>query len=107
MLDHEEIPGSLGTSNIFMESKGHRILFGVKGVPGYIEIRKKGFTGFEYECNIGGQPLIEITQQISGIQNDEAFDIKITDRVSASDGYSESVIVWYQIEVTRLRLIPL
>lgn len=28
----------LGTSHIFMDSKGHRILFGIKGVPGYIYI---------------------------------------------------------------------
>ena len=42
MLDNEEIVGSMGMSTVFMDKNGHRILFGVHGTPGYIEIKKSG-----------------------------------------------------------------
>lgn len=102
MLDHEEILGSLGNSSIFMEKAGHRILFSIKGTPGYIEIKKRGWFGFEYECLAGGEKLVEITQAISQNQGQEMYDIKIAEHKAGSDGYSEDTITWYLIETTRL-----
>mmetsp|Transcript_22746 Transcript_22746/g.23402 ORF Transcript_22746/g.23402 Transcript_22746/m.23402 type:complete len:391 (+) Transcript_22746:106-1278(+) len=101
-LDHEEIIGSLGNSSLLMEAIGHRILFSIRGTPGYIEIKRSGWFGFIYSCNIGGENQIEITQQISQTQGQEVYDVKILEHVSASDGYSEEMIIWYYIETTRL-----
>jgi hypothetical protein len=102
MLDHEEILGSLGNSSVFMEKHGHRILFSVKGTPGYIEIKRSGWVSFEYECIVGGEKQVEITQVISQNQGQELYDIKIAEHRSGSDGYSEETITWYLIETTRL-----
>ena len=102
MLDHEEILGSLGNSSVFMESTGHRILFSVKGTPGYIEIKRSGWFGFDYSCVVGGEKQVEITQVISHNQGEEQYDIKIAEHQAGSDGYSEDTITWYLIETTRL-----
>jgi len=102
MLNHEEIPGSLGNSSMFMENSGHRILFSIRGVSGYIEIKKVGWFGFDYECIVGGEKLVELTQKISQSQGEEVYDIKIAEHRSGSDGYSEDMITWYLIETTRL-----
>lgn len=102
MLDHEEILGSLGNSSVFMEKEGHRILFSIKGTPGFIEIKRTGWIGFEYECVVGGEKQVEITQIISKNQGQELFDIKIAEHRSGSDGYSEDTITWYLVETTRL-----
>jgi hypothetical protein len=101
-LDHEEIVDSLGTSSLLMETNGHRILFSIRGTSGYIEIKRSGWFGFSYSCNIGGETLTEITQQISKTQGQEVYDVKIIEHVSALDGYSEDFIVWYSIETTRV-----
>lgn len=101
-LDHEEIVGSLGTSSLLIESVGHRILFSIRGTPGYIEIKRSGWFSFTYNCNIGGVNLVEITQQISQNQGREIYDVKILEHVLASDGQSEELIVWYCIETRRL-----
>lgn len=101
-LNHEEISGSLGTSSLLMESTGHRILFSIKGISGYIEIKRRGWFSFHYSCNIGGVNQVEITEEISLSQGQEIYDVKIIEYQSASDGYSEEMIVWYLVETTRL-----
>jgi hypothetical protein len=101
-LDHDEIVGSLGNSSLLMEANGHRILFSIRGTTGYIEIKRSGWFGFSYSCNIGGENQVEITQQISKTQGQEIYDVKILEHVSAMDGYSEDAIVWYCIETTRV-----
>ena len=100
-LDHEEIPDSLGTSNLFMESAGHRILFDIAGVPGYIEIKRAGWVSFEYTCSIGGELIPECTQIISDKQNEEVYRVNVSGYTACSDGQSESVI-WYAVETERL-----
>jgi hypothetical protein len=57
LLDYEEIPSSLGSSAIIMDSEGHQILFQVSGEVGYILIRRSGWIGFEYKCYINGVVL--------------------------------------------------
>jgi hypothetical protein len=93
--------GSLGTSSIFMESSGHRILFSVKGVPGFIEIKRKGWFSFDYLCNVGGDQLPELTEKVTEFQQ-ESYDVKIAEHRSGSDGYSEDVITWYLVDTTRI-----
>lgn len=59
MLDFQEIPGSVGNSSLVMESKGHRIFFTVENLPGFIEIKKSGWTGFTYQCVINTEEINE------------------------------------------------
>lgn len=93
--------GSLGNSSIFMESSGHRILFSVKGVPGFIEIKRKGWFSFDYLCNVGGDQLPELTEKVTEV-HEESYDVKIAEHRSGSDGYSEDVITWYLVDTTRI-----
>jgi hypothetical protein len=101
-IDHEEIPGSLDTSSIFMEKAGHRILFSVRGIPGFIEIKRIGWFGFDYLCNVGGVELAELTEKITESQHQEVFDVKIAEHRSGSNGYSEDIITWYLVDTTRI-----
>lgn len=59
MLDFQEVPGSVGNSSLVMESKGHRIFFTLENLPGYIEIKKSGWTGFSYSCVINTEVINE------------------------------------------------
>lgn len=86
-----------------MERTGHRILFSVKGVPGFIEIKRIGWVNFDYVCNIGGTQLPELTEKINiDTQQRELYDVKIAGHRSGSDGYSEDMITWYLVESTRI-----
>jgi hypothetical protein len=85
-----------------MEKAGHRILFSVRGAPGFIEIKRIGWFTFDYLCNIGGVELAELTEKITETQNQELFDVKIAEHRSGSDGYSEDTITWYLIDTTRI-----
>lgn len=85
-----------------MESIGHRILFSVKGTPGFIEIKRIGWFTFDYLCNVGGEKLHELTEKISDSPNQEVYDVKIAEHRSGSDGYSEDMITWYLVETTRV-----
>ena len=59
MLDFQEIPGSVGNSSLVMESKGHRIFFTIENLPGFVEIKKSGWTGFSYSCVINTEVINE------------------------------------------------
>ncbi len=85
-----------------MERGGHRILFSVRGTPGFVEIKRIGWFTFEYSCNVGGEKLPELTENISPNQNQELYDVKIAEHRSGTNGYSEDMITWYLIETTRL-----
>jgi hypothetical protein len=101
-LNHEEITDSLGTSNLFMEAAGHRILFNIKGTPGYIEIKRSGWVSFEYTCNIGGENILESTQQISAQQDEEMYKVTISGYTPCNDGQNEEAVIWYTVETERL-----
>jgi hypothetical protein len=101
MLDYEEIPGSLGTSSVLMDSRGHRINFSIDGTPGYVEINKDGWLGFTYKCVVDGTELQETTHTVSPAQGEKLYDIKIS-KYSFSSDWSEGEITWYQIDVVRL-----
>mmetsp|Transcript_20555 Transcript_20555/g.38168 ORF Transcript_20555/g.38168 Transcript_20555/m.38168 type:complete len:317 (+) Transcript_20555:37-987(+) len=101
-LNHEEISESLGTSNLFMEASGHRILFSIKDTPGYIEIKRSGWVSFDYTCNIGGENIVETTQQISAKQNEELYKLSISGYTACHDGQSEEAVVWYAVVTERL-----
>jgi hypothetical protein len=70
MLDFAEIPNSTGNSSLFMESRGHRIFFSVDTEPGYIEIKKSGWTGFSYTCVVNDKTVPESTQVIEESHQD-------------------------------------
>jgi len=101
-LNHEEIDGSLGTSNLFMESAGHRILFHIKGTPGYIEIKRAGWVSFAYNCNIGGENIVEATQQISHTQDEEKYSVRVRSYTSVTEAQGEETVVWYSVETLRI-----
>ena len=62
LVDYEEVPGSLGTSALLMESEGHKIKFAIKssGEQGYILVKRTGWIGFEYKCFIEGKQVLEV-----------------------------------------------
>ena len=99
LLDYEEIPGSLGTSSLFMDS--HKINFQVNGDVGYIIIQKRGWMGFDYCCFINNAALVEVTQTVYRNQN-PIFKVNLLEYVSTPDEFSEQFIVWYVIETTRI-----
>lgn len=101
-LNHEEISDSLGTSNLFMESTGHRLLFNIRGTPGYIEIKRAGWVSFTYTCNIGGVTIQESTQQISAQQDEDKYKLRISGYTLCNDGQHEEPVVWYTVETERL-----
>jgi hypothetical protein len=100
MLDYEEIPGSLGSSSLLMDKRGHRFLFSIDGTPGYVEILRDGWTGFKYNCSVGNQVLTEATSVISEQQGDELYELDVPEYAFTSD-WSEGEIAWYQINVVR------
>ena len=73
MLDFVEIRGSNGNSSLLMESKGHRIFFSVDDLPGYIEIKKAGWTEFAYACIINDIKVPEATEVV---KNDQGAKFK-------------------------------
>mmetsp|Transcript_20267 Transcript_20267/g.29048 ORF Transcript_20267/g.29048 Transcript_20267/m.29048 type:complete len:425 (-) Transcript_20267:892-2166(-) len=101
MLDFQEVSGSLGNSSLIMESKGHRIFFTVEDLPGYIEIKKSGWTGFSYTCVINTIVINEITQTVATNQ-EEVFRTKILATTFTKDEFSEHSVAWYVLQVTKI-----
>lgn len=101
MLDYEEIPGSLGSSSILMEKRGHRFNFMVDKKVGYLEIMRDGWTGFKYSCVVDGKMLPEATSQIAEQQGEELYDIDISEYAFTSD-WADGDICWYKVSITRL-----
>jgi hypothetical protein len=102
MLDFQEIPGSLGNSSLLMESKGHRIFFTIEDIPGYIEIKKSGWTEFCYSCVINTVNILEVTQTVA--ENQEAlFRTKITETTFTPDEFSDHLIAWYVVKSVRVK----
>lgn len=64
MLDFIEIRGATGNSSLMMEAKGHRLFFSVDNLPGYIEIKRSGWTGFSYACVIDNVKVPEATERV-------------------------------------------
>jgi hypothetical protein len=101
MLDYQEIRGSLGNSSLLMDSKGHRIFFTIGKLPGYLEIKRSGWTGFEYGCVINDKVIKEVTQGVPENQ-DLLFQPKILESTFTSDQESEYSIAWYVIHTRRI-----
>lgn len=101
MLDFEEIEGSLGNSSLLMDSKGHLICFSIGEIPATIEIKRSGWTGFAYQCTVGGIVLKEATQDIASQQDEQIFSAKIVETTFFENGAEQ--ISWYVVETTRLR----
>jgi hypothetical protein len=76
MLDFQEIRGSTGNSSLMMDSTGHRIFFSVDNLPGYVEIKRSGWTGFAYQCIIDTKKIPEATECVIEDQR-EIFKVKI------------------------------
>lgn len=102
MIDFQEIKGSSGSSSLLMESKGHRIFFTLEDLPGYIEIKKSGWTGFSYSCVINDKPVSEATQEIQTDHTD-VFKPKIIETTFTADETSEHPIAWYAVKTIRLK----
>ena len=100
MLNYEEIPGSLGSSSVFMDKRGHRFNFIVDKKAGYLEIKRDGWIGFTYCCVIDGNIIPEATSQISDKQGEEPYNIDIAEYAFTSD-WADGDINWYKIMVTR------
>lgn len=102
MLDFIEIRGSSGTSSLMMESKGHRIFFSVDSLPGFIEIKRSGWTSFAYSCIIDNVRLPEATEVVADDQT-EVFRVKVTGTTGTPDENSDTLVTWYVLEATRLK----
>lgn len=92
----------MGSSSLLMESKGHRIFFTVEDLPGYIEIKRSGWTGFAYSCVINDKVISEATAEVQADQS-EAFRPKIIETTLTADENSEHDIVWYVLRTTRVK----
>eukprot|EP01038_Epipyxis_sp_PR26KG_P010952 gene10952-14706_t len=103
MLDFQEVAGSIGTSSLLMESKGHRIFFTVEDLPGYIEIKRAGWTSFSYTCVVNDKKIPESTQLVAAMQ-DDVFRVKIIDTTFTQDETNpENLVAWYSVKSTRIR----
>jgi hypothetical protein len=102
MLDFQEIKGSMGSSSLIMEAKGHRIFFTLEDLPGYLEIKRSGWTGFAYACVINDKPVSEATSEVATDQND-IFRPKIIETTFTPDEVSEHPVAWYVLRTTRLK----
>jgi hypothetical protein len=101
MLDFNEIRGSTGNSSLLMDTKGHRIFFSVDNLPGYIEIKRSGWSGFTYACIINNARIPEATEVVADDQGD-VFAVKIVGTTTTQDEHSEHLISWYIVQTTRL-----
>lgn len=101
MLDFVEIPGSMGTSSLLMESKGHRVYFKVDNNPSYLEIKRSGWTSFSYRCVIDDVDIKEATQTVAENQ-EEVFRINLNEYAFTADEESTGQIAWYIVNSTRL-----
>lgn len=79
-----------------------RILFSIKGTPGYIEIKRSGWVSFQYSCTIGGETILESTQQISAQQDKEVYKVTIAGYTACNDGSNAEAVMWYRVETERL-----
>lgn len=103
MLDFSEIRGSTGNSSLLMDSKGHRIFFSVNSLPGYIEIKKSGWTGFAYSCVINNLKIPEATEIVAQDQS-EVFKVKISGITTTQDELKDGgLVTWYIVETVRLK----
>lgn len=102
MLNYEEIPDSLGSSSLMM-SAPHRINFKIEGKSGYVEIRKSGFMGFSYICQIDDQIIAESTQIVAQQQHEDVFHSRIVCSELTSDDTALHSVVWYLVETRRLK----
>jgi hypothetical protein len=102
MVDHQEVAGSTGYSTVFMDSRGHRIFFAIADLPGYIELKRAGWTGFSYSCVVNDQKVPESTEQVSSNQ-DPLFKPKILETTLTPDENSEYPITWYVVKSTRIK----
>ena len=84
LVDYEEVPGSLGTSALLMESEGHKIKFAIKssGEQGYILVKRTGWIGFEYKCFIEGKQVLEVTETVAKNQDEQQYSVDIIEYMS-------------------------
>ena len=84
LVDYEEVPNSLGTSALLMESEGHKINFAIKssGEQGYILVKRSGWIGFEYKCFVGGKQLLEATETVATNQEEQQYSVDIIEYMS-------------------------
>jgi hypothetical protein len=101
MLDYQEIRGSTGNSSLLMDSKGHRIFFTIGKYPGYLEIKRSGWMGFDYGCVINDKVVKEVTQGVPENQ-DLLFQPKILETTFTADEHSEYPVAWYVIQTRRI-----
>lgn len=102
MLDFVEVVGSVGNSSILMESRGHRIFFEVDNQPGFIEIKRAGWSGFAYACIINDIKLNEATEVITESQELQ-YSIKMFEATLTPDEGTDQAVTWYNIRTTRLK----
>jgi hypothetical protein len=101
MLNFQDIPNSLGTSSLLMESKGHRIFFNIdNNNPGFIEIKKSGWTSFIYNCVINGEKINEATEDVLKIQ-ENVFKVNIIETTLTTEDENNQ-ISWYNIKTIRI-----
>ena len=101
MMDYQEIKGSTGNSSLLMDSKGHRIFFTLEDLPGYLEIRRSGWAGFDYSCVINDKVIPEATQTVR-TDHEIIFRPKIVETTFTQDEASDGSIAWYVVRTTRL-----
>jgi hypothetical protein len=102
MLDFKEIRGSSGNSSLLMESQGHKIIFTVDGLAGYIEIKRSGWAGFDYVCMINNERVAESTENVAD-NGEPVFSAKVVDTTMTPDEDSvDYPIIWYLVCSTRL-----
>ena len=93
MLDHEELPNSLGTSSVVQ--KHSTINFRVGQTVGSLSIRRRGDVmkglGFDYHCTFDGRDVAELTMvpESSDAAQDNSFRVTLMDPIVAAFGMEE------------------
>lgn len=92
MLDHEEMPGSLGTSSLIGSQT--MIPFNVHGRRGSLTIRRASL-GFAYACFVDGVAVAEAT---AGKAPSSQFSASVKGAVEAVD---KQRVTWYIVETRK------
>lgn len=98
-LDHEELPGSMGTSSVL--SASHTIPFRCGSDDGVVLILRQGYLGFAYECRVRGKRVKEANEGVLQTTPSQEYAVSLTGATKAASGSGGSLVVWYCMSVAR------
>ncbi|CAM9654820.1 unnamed protein product [Choristocarpus tenellus] len=110
MLDYEEIPGSVGTTNVFNLGSAHRLPFWIKESKesGELRVLRRGLAGFSYQCELGGKLVPETTSLVQNpkhefhVSIERSVNVPLKAGINSGEGQAkEQVVTWYEMRVKR------